>query len=75
MPKVAHAREHYGEARFIGGFDHLVVAHRSAGLDHGGWRGPGDDVKAHLRRAPAAARQRKPGWRKSNAGGRLCRRC
>jgi hypothetical protein len=34
MPEVAHQGEHHGEAGSVGGFDHLVVAHRPAGLDH-----------------------------------------
>ena len=33
MPEVAQAGEHHGEARRVGGGDHLVVAHRAAGLD------------------------------------------
>ena len=35
MPEVAHAGEHHGEACFVGSRDHLRVAHRPSGLDHG----------------------------------------
>src|SRR5436853_415778 len=34
MPKMPHAGEHHRDAVLIGGLDHLVVAHRAAGLDH-----------------------------------------
>ena len=33
------AGEHHGEAGLVGGLDHLVVAHRAAGLDHRGGAG------------------------------------
>ena len=39
VPEVAHAREHHGEASFVGSCDHLGVAHRPSRLDHGGGAG------------------------------------
>src|SRR5262249_5672839 len=36
VPEVAVAGEDHGEALVVGGLDHLVVAHRAAGLDHRG---------------------------------------
>jgi hypothetical protein len=35
MPEVAHLGEDHGEAGVVGSGDHLVVAQRAAGLDHG----------------------------------------
>ena len=34
MPEVAHAGEDHGKPAFVGGADHLLVAHRAARLDH-----------------------------------------
>src|SRR5690606_12145731 len=34
VAEVAHAGEYHGNARFIRGVDHFLVAHRAAGLDH-----------------------------------------
>ena len=34
VPEVPHAGENHGEPRFVGGGDHLLVADRTAGLDH-----------------------------------------
>ena len=39
MPEMPHAGEHHGDAVLVGGRDHLVVAHRAAGLDHRGGAG------------------------------------
>ena len=36
MLEMPRAREHHGDAVVVGGLDHLVVAHRAAGLDHRG---------------------------------------
>ena len=36
MPKMPHSREHHGQAVFIAGLDGVGVAHRAAGLHHGG---------------------------------------
>jgi hypothetical protein len=36
MPEVPRAREHHGDAMVVRGFDHLVIAHGAAGLNHGG---------------------------------------
>jgi glutamate dehydrogenase len=36
VPEMARAREDHGDAVVVGGLDHLVVAHRAAGLDHRG---------------------------------------
>ena len=41
VPEVAHAGEDHGQAGFVGGRDHLVVAHRAAGLDDRGGAGFG----------------------------------
>src|SRR5690606_21768432 len=40
MPKMPHPGKYHGDAVFVGGGDHLVVAHRAAGLD--------DAADAHL---------------------------
>src|SRR5258708_13861057 len=34
MPKMPDAREHHGDPGVVGSFYHLVIADRSAGLDH-----------------------------------------
>ena len=39
MPEMPHAGEHHRHAVLVGGGDHLVVAHRAAGLDHRGGAG------------------------------------
>ena len=36
---MPHAGEHHRDARLVGGGDHLVVAHRAAGLDDRGRAG------------------------------------
>ena len=46
MPEMPRAGEHHGDAVVVGGLDHLVVAHRAAGLDHGGGAGLDRDQKA-----------------------------
>ena len=46
VPEVAHAGEDHGQARLVGGGDHLVVAHRAAGLDHRGGAGLGRGQQA-----------------------------
>ena len=46
MPEVAHAREHHGESRLVGGRDHLGVAHRPSRLDHRGGAGRGDRLQS-----------------------------
>ena len=46
MPEVAHAREHHGKSRLVGGRDHLGVAHRPSRLDHGGGAGLGDRLQS-----------------------------
>jgi hypothetical protein len=33
MPEMPCGSEHHGDAVIVGGLDHLVVAHRAAGLD------------------------------------------
>ncbi len=38
-PEMPYAGEHHGDAVFVGRLDHLVVAHRAAGLDHRGGAG------------------------------------
>ena len=45
MPEVAHAGEHHGESRLVGGRDHLGVAHRPSRLDHRGGAGRGDRLQ------------------------------
>ena len=45
VPEVAHAGEHHGQACFVGGCDHLRVAHRPSGLDHGGGAGRDDHLQ------------------------------
>ena len=42
MPEVADAGEDHGQAQAIGGGDHVVVAHRPAGLNDSGGSGLGD---------------------------------
>ena len=39
MPEMPRAGEHHGDAVIVGGLDHLVVAHRATGLNHGGGAG------------------------------------
>src|ERR687896_622764 len=34
VPEVAHAGEEHGDAAFVGGGDHLRIAHAATGLDH-----------------------------------------
>src|SRR5690606_877433 len=36
MPEMSRPGEHHGDAGVVGSLDHLVVAHRAAGLDHRG---------------------------------------
>src|SRR5260221_12630930 len=62
MPEMPRAREHHGDAVIVGGLDHLLVAHRTAGLDHGG--------RSPLDRVQKAAREAKEG--NSSTDGGLC---
>ena len=39
VPEMPHAGKHHGDVVLVGGLDHLVVAHRAAGLDHRGGAG------------------------------------
>jgi len=39
MPEMPDAGEHHGDPGVVGGFYHLIVADRSAGLDHRGGAG------------------------------------
>ena len=39
MPEMPRAGEHHGDAMLVSGFDHFVVAHGAAGLDHRGGAG------------------------------------
>ena len=64
MPEMPHAGEHHGDAGVVGGLDHLVVAHRAAGLDDGGGAGLDrhqqtvGERKERVRRDHRALRQR-----------------
>ena len=46
VPEVAHAGEEHRDAGRVGGGDHLLVAHRAAGLDHRRRAGLGDREQA-----------------------------
>jgi hypothetical protein len=39
MPEMPHAGKHHGDPGVVGGFYHLIVADRTAGLNHGGGAG------------------------------------
>ena len=41
MAEMAHAGEDHSKARFVGGGDNFVIAHRATGLDDGGDTGLG----------------------------------
>jgi len=45
MSEVPHPSKHHGDPVLVGGLDHLIVADRAAGLDHGG--GAGFDAGEH----------------------------
>ena len=64
MPEMAHAGEDHREARGVGGGDHLVVAHRAAGLDHRGRAGLGGRRSAR-RGTERTRRTRRPSRRSS----------
>jgi len=62
MPEMPDAGEHHGDAVLVGGLDHLVVAHRSAGLDHRGGAGQMsrvDSARIAARKAQDAAAELK----------------
>src|SRR3954468_19058781 len=46
VPEVPHAGEHHRHSPFVGGGDHLIVAHAAAGLDDRASAGLHDDVQA-----------------------------
>src|SRR6266481_3555756 len=46
MAEMPHAGEHHSDVVVVGGPDHVGVAHRAAGLDHGGGAGLDGDQKA-----------------------------
>ena len=48
--------KHHGDAVFIGGLDHFIVAHAAAGLDHGGRALVDDDVEPVAEREECVAR-------------------
>src|ERR1700693_2950867 len=50
MPEVAHAGDRHGHAVFVGGCDHLLVAHRAARMNHRGDAEGGGDVDAVAKR-------------------------
>ena len=39
MAEMSHAGKHHGDPGVVGGFYHLIVADRAAGLNHGGGAG------------------------------------
>ena len=39
MPEMPHTRKHHGDPGVVGGLYHLIVADRTAGLNHGGGAG------------------------------------
>ena len=63
MPEMPHTCEYHGEARSVGGGDHVAVTHRAARLDHRGRPGLGNRLEAvgegkeRVRRGDRALRQ------------------
>ena len=55
MPEVPAAGKHHRQAAFIGRGDHLLVAHRAAGLHDGGRAGISNHVE------PVAKREERVG--------------
>ncbi len=47
---MSHTCKHHGDTVFVGGLDHLFVAHGAAGLDDGGYTHFGGGVEAVAKR-------------------------
>ena len=70
VPEVPVPGEHHREARRIGGLDHLVVAHRAAGLDDGGGAGLGGGEETVGKREESVGRDHRIlGERRRQTGG------
>ena len=61
--------KHHRDAALVGGGDHLVVAHRAAGLDHAGGAGVDHHVEAVAEREEGIARDRRAGERQAGVLG------
>src|SRR2546427_10446054 len=57
---MPHAGEYHGEPKLVGGRDHLIVAHASAGLDNGLRARSGDHFHAVLKREECVRRDDRP---------------
>ena len=60
VPEVALAGEDHGDAVFVGGGDHFVVANRTAWLDHAGDASRSRRIKAVAEREERVARAGAP---------------